>query len=107
MKRAQSMAQAAWSRPALRSWSCIGPRRRPSAAEINCNVAEDPLESSSSQRETSEPLLETFEETTTVIETSELSISSPHEIDEHKSEFTIDTEVEEDDDIMDPAKYQD
>lgn len=107
MKRAQSMAQAAWSRPALRSWSCIGPRRRPSAAEINCNVAEDPLESSSSQRETSEPLLETIEETTTVIETSELSVSSPHERDELKSEFTIDTEVEEDADIMDPAKYQD
>lgn len=33
MRRAQIMAQAAWSRPSLRlsSWSCMGPRRRPTA----------------------------------------------------------------------------
>lgn len=101
------MAQAAWSRPTLHSWSCIGPRRRAAAAEINCNVAEDPPESSSSQRETLEPLIETIEETTTVIENSELSVSSPHEIDEHTGEFAIHTQAVEDDDIMDPAKFQD
>lgn len=111
MKRAQSMAQAAWSRPTLRSWSCIGPRRRASPAEMNCNVTEDPSESSSAQRDTSEPLLTTIEETTTVIEHVELPVSSPDgrvgSSDEHTSEFTIDTEVEDVDDIMDPAKYQD
>lgn len=103
MKRAQSMAQAAWSRPTLRSWSCIGPRRR---AEMNCNVTEDPSESSSAQRDTSEPLLTSIEETTTVIEHVELPVSSPDgrvgSSDEHMSEFTIEA-----DDIMDPAKYQD
>lgn len=111
MKRAQSMAQAAWSRPTLRSWSCIGPRRRASPAEMNCNVTEDPSESSSAQRDTSEPLLTTIEETTTVIEHVELPVSSRDgrvgSSDEHTSEFTIDTEVEDVDDIMDPAKYQD
>lgn len=107
MKRAQSMAQAAWSRPALRSWSCIGPRRRGSAAEMNCNVTEDPAESSSAQIDTSEePLIETIEETTTLIENVELPISSPDGRDKHKISFTIDTEVE-DVDIMDPAKFQD
>lgn len=34
MRRAQSMAAAAWSRPSLdiSSWTCMGPRRRPTAA---------------------------------------------------------------------------
>ncbi|CAA0816167.1 Unknown protein [Striga hermonthica] len=37
MRRAQSMAQAAWSRPSLSlsSWSCMGPRRRPSAPQTD------------------------------------------------------------------------
>ncbi|XP_057797105.1 uncharacterized protein LOC131013107 [Salvia miltiorrhiza] len=108
MKRAQSMAQAAWSRPALRSWSCIGPRRRGSAAEMNCNVTEDPSESSSAPRDMSEEsLIETIEETTTIIENLDLPVSSPDRRDKHKIDFTVDTEVVEDDDIMDPAKFQD
>ncbi|KAD0819410.1 hypothetical protein E3N88_43661 [Mikania micrantha] len=34
MRRAQSMAQAAWSHPSIdiSSWSCMGPRRRPAVA---------------------------------------------------------------------------
>ncbi|KAH6758173.1 Mono-/di-acylglycerol lipase [Perilla frutescens var. frutescens] len=111
MKRAQSMAQAAWSRPTLRSWSCIGPRRRAATAEMNCNVTEDPSESLSAQRDTSEPLLDIIEETTTVIETAELPVSSPDgrvgSSDKQTSEFTIDAVAEDEDDIMDPAKYQD
>ncbi|KAI3727365.1 hypothetical protein L1987_67179 [Smallanthus sonchifolius] len=37
MRRAQSMAQAAWSRPSIdiSSWSCMGPRRRPAVASSN------------------------------------------------------------------------
>nr|XP_004235552.1 uncharacterized protein LOC101253572 [Solanum lycopersicum] len=37
MKRAQSMAQAALSRPAMQlsSWSCMGPRRRSTAIQVN------------------------------------------------------------------------
>lgn len=82
MKRAQSMAQAAWSKPSLRmsSWSCIGPRRRPSATQINHHVTEDSSEPSSVQLEKSQPLLTTTEERTstssTIIETLELPISS-------------------------------
>ncbi|KAL1559177.1 hypothetical protein AAHA92_09548 [Salvia divinorum] len=108
MKRAQSMAQAAWSRPALRSWSCIGPRRRVSAAEMSCNVTENPSESSVSQRDASEePLIEAIEETTSLVENLTLPVSSPDGRDKHKIDFTINTEVEDDDDIMDPAKFQD
>ncbi|KAG6418372.1 hypothetical protein SASPL_120575 [Salvia splendens] len=109
MKRAQSMAQAAWSRPALRSWSCIGPRRRVTAAEMSCNVTEDPSESSVSQRDVSEePLIETIEETTSLVENLTLPASSPDGRDKHKIiDFTINTEVEDYDDIMDPAKFED
>ncbi|KAK9066150.1 hypothetical protein SSX86_013471 [Deinandra increscens subsp. villosa] len=48
MRRAQTMAQAAWSRPSIdiSSWSCMGPRRRPMAARS------DSPESSSSKTET-------------------------------------------------------
>ncbi|KAI7735807.1 hypothetical protein M8C21_000569 [Ambrosia artemisiifolia] len=37
MRRAQSMAQAAWTRPSIgiSSWSCMGPRRRPVVASSN------------------------------------------------------------------------
>ncbi|KAJ0537210.1 putative fungal lipase-like domain, mono-/di-acylglycerol lipase, alpha/Beta hydrolase [Helianthus annuus] len=37
MRRAQSMAQAAWTRPSIdiASWSCMGPRRRPVVASSN------------------------------------------------------------------------
>ncbi|XP_076885006.1 uncharacterized protein LOC143534388 [Bidens hawaiensis] len=47
MRRAQSMAQAAWTRPSIdiSSWSCMGPRRRPVAGTSN------PQESSSSNAE--------------------------------------------------------
>ncbi|KAI3521354.1 hypothetical protein L1887_10817 [Cichorium endivia] len=55
MRRAQSMAQAAWSRPTLdiSSWSCMGPRRRPAAA-----TAMMPQEPPSSTIETTARALE-------------------------------------------------
>ncbi|CAJ2663368.1 unnamed protein product [Trifolium pratense] len=59
MKRAKSMAQAAWTRPNLNltSWSCIGPRRR---ATGHSNSKEDgcsPSSSASDNVESSEPLI--------------------------------------------------
>ncbi|KAI9160320.1 hypothetical protein LWI28_007067 [Acer negundo] len=54
MKRAQSMAQAAWTRP---SWSCIGPRHRAAAVRPNSKEEGDSPEYSSPKIETSEPLL--------------------------------------------------
>ncbi|PNX83823.1 Sn1-specific diacylglycerol lipase alpha [Trifolium pratense] len=59
MKRAKSMAQAAWTRPNLNltSWSCIGPRRR---ATGHSNSKEDgcsPSSSASDNAESSEPLI--------------------------------------------------
>ncbi|GAV61432.1 Lipase_3 domain-containing protein/Lipase3_N domain-containing protein [Cephalotus follicularis] len=59
MRRAQSMAQAAWTRPSLRlsNWSCIGPRHRATAARSNSKEEETFPESFSTTAETSEPLL--------------------------------------------------
>ncbi|XVE88611.1 hypothetical protein DITRI_Ditri19aG0083200 [Diplodiscus trichospermus] len=59
MRRAQTMAQAAWTRPAvnLSSWSCIGPRHRRTAAQSNSKEEGSSQESSPNKAETSEPLL--------------------------------------------------
>ncbi|KDP40681.1 hypothetical protein JCGZ_24680 [Jatropha curcas] len=76
MKRAQSMAQAAWTtRPALHlsSWSCIGPRHR--GTSVRSNSADGSSPTSSSREETSGPLLSP-KNTTTVIETLEVPVSS-------------------------------
>lgn len=74
------MAQAAWSRPSLRlsSWSCMGPRRRLTAAHSFSKEEGSALESSSPRTETSEPFLtHTLETTTSMVEeTTEVPISS-------------------------------
>ncbi|PPS17652.1 hypothetical protein GOBAR_AA02926 [Gossypium barbadense] len=59
MRRAQSMAHAAWKRPTinLSSWSCIGPRHRGTAARSNSEEEGNTLESSPNKAEMSEPLL--------------------------------------------------
>ncbi|XP_075479813.1 uncharacterized protein LOC142520636 [Primulina tabacum] len=71
MKRAQSMAQAALTRPGLNmsSWSCIGPRQR---SRTNCSVRAETPESSSTQRGTLDPFQTTVEETVVVTNTKEL-----------------------------------
>lgn len=80
MRRAQSMAQAAWSRPSLQlsSWSCMGPRRRLTAAHSFSKEEGSALESSSPRTETSEPFLtHTLETTTSMVEeTTEVPIPS-------------------------------
>lgn len=70
MKRAHSMAQAALSRPALQlsSWSCIGPRRRSTAVQVNSE--EQQTSCATSSIENSETFLLESEQTrsTTVME---------------------------------------
>ncbi|XP_027335153.1 uncharacterized protein LOC113849440 isoform X2 [Abrus precatorius] len=60
MKRAKSMAQAAWTRPTLNlsSWSCMGPRRRPMADHSNSkDEGSSSASPASTNVESSEPLL--------------------------------------------------
>ncbi|XWS20055.1 hypothetical protein CRYUN_Cryun31cG0068600 [Craigia yunnanensis] len=80
MRRAQSMAQAAWTRPAinLSSWTCIGPRHRGSAAQSNSKEEGSSQEYSPNKAETSEPLLTLPQgnSSSSTIETIELPASS-------------------------------
>lgn len=107
MKRAQSMAQAAWRRPSLRmsSWSCMGPRQRTTIALSN---SKEKSPGSATKTETSEALLDSSERTTTTttIETIELPESSAgtigwtSEIECSYSDEIV-PDVDEDDDVSD------
>ncbi|GAU32998.1 hypothetical protein TSUD_358650 [Trifolium subterraneum] len=59
MKRAKSMAQAAWTRPNLNltSWSCIGPRRRATGHSNSKDDGCSPSSSASDNAECSDPLI--------------------------------------------------
>nr|POE64569.1 sn1-specific diacylglycerol lipase alpha [Quercus suber] len=100
MKRAQSMAQAAWTRPALgvSSWSCMGPRRRATAAHTK--EEESSLESSAANAETSEHLLSSPNKTatTTVIEgpdaNGDADVNDVEDLISHNSHEDRMTEVE-------------
>lgn len=72
MRRAQSMAQAAWS-PALHlsSWSCMGPRHRRSSSKDEGVSSE-----SSCKTETCEPLISSPKKATTLIGDMQLPVSS-------------------------------
>lgn len=80
MRRAQSMAQAAWTRPGinLSSWSCIGPRHRGTAARSNSKEEVRSQESSTNKADTSEPLLTSPQRNSsaTTIETIDYHASS-------------------------------
>ncbi|KAK4788642.1 hypothetical protein SAY86_019961 [Trapa natans] len=77
MKRAQSMAHAALTRPAmhLSSLSCIGPRRRAKASSSKVNEVDDSLELEN-MIETPKPLIACHRRTTSIAEAVELPVSS-------------------------------
>ncbi|KAM0031926.1 putative fungal lipase-like domain, mono-/di-acylglycerol lipase, alpha/Beta hydrolase [Helianthus debilis subsp. tardiflorus] len=92
MKRAQSMAQAAWTRPSIdiASWSCMGPRRRPVVASANSP------ESSSSNNATESistalefPVSSSSDEATTAWHSDEANadVASTHE--DRMTEFEL------------------
>ncbi|XP_018732155.2 uncharacterized protein LOC104450976 isoform X1 [Eucalyptus grandis] len=76
MKRAQSMAQAAWTRPSLRlsSWSCMGPRHRATTSRSSFKE-ESNLECSSSETANGEALL-SYQRKATGMGTVEFPVSS-------------------------------
>ncbi|KAB2611131.1 hypothetical protein D8674_019163 [Pyrus ussuriensis x Pyrus communis] len=80
VRRAQSMAQAAWTRPSLglSSWSCMAPRHRASVALSNSNDEGSYAGSSGGSTETSDPLFTPPKRITSsaAIETIDLPVSS-------------------------------
>jgi hypothetical protein len=69
MRRARSVAQAAWTRPALQlsSWTCIGPRRRNNASSTSTFTSEESKTSTSGGSESASLLTETTVETTEIV----------------------------------------
>ncbi|KAL2336419.1 hypothetical protein Fmac_010865 [Flemingia macrophylla] len=117
MKRAKSMAQAAWARPNLNlsSWSCMGPRRRVLSGHSNSkDRGISPTSSTSSVVESSEPLLGS---PTKVINAKNMNLPVSSSIEEWSSEIECgngsgpDAEVHVDHDdienMMDHDRYED
>ena len=116
MRRAQSMAQAAWVRPSLlSSWSCMGPRHRVTAVS---NAQAGDSSEPSSRIESSEPLLTSPTSAQTSIGSTELPISSLEGL-EWSSEIECscsdemgphshgDACLDEDEDIMAQDRHED
>ncbi|XP_062221790.1 uncharacterized protein LOC133921080 [Phragmites australis] len=106
MRRACSVAQAAWTRPALQlsSWTCIGPRRRNNASSTSTVTSEETRISSGGSESTS-LLTETTVETTEIVASE--TIQCPSE--EVQSSVAVaadavgmlDDKVDSDEDIVD------
>ncbi|TKY64248.1 Sn1-specific diacylglycerol lipase alpha [Spatholobus suberectus] len=117
MKRAKSMAQAAWTRPNLNlsSWSCMGPRRRALSAHSNSkDGGSSPTSSASTDVESSNPLLGS---PTKAINAKNMNLPVSSSIEEWSSEIECgngsspDAEMDVDHDdvenMMDHDRYED
>lgn len=110
------MAQAAWARPNLNlsSWSCMGPRRRAMSAHYSRDGGNSPTSSSSTNIESSDPLLGS---PTKAINAKNMNLPVSSSIEEWSSEIecgngsSSDTEVDVDHDdslnMMDRDRYED
>ncbi|KAL3528573.1 hypothetical protein ACH5RR_007895 [Cinchona calisaya] len=114
MKRAQSMAQAALSRPAigLPSWSCMGPRRRASNKQVSTDGGDESLESSGIRGETFEPFLATSEVSTSSIDSSDVPVSSGGMVwssvrSSSEIRCGVDADLDEGEDVLDHDRHQD
>lgn len=117
MKRAETMARAAWSRPSieLSSWSCMGPRRRTTTSRTCSNVGEYSLESSSGKSKTFEPVILSPLKSITTSEAIELPVSSEAAVWSSQVEcsssnelgLNFETDVDYSDDLVGPGKLED
>lgn len=114
MRRAQTMARAAWSHPSieLSSWSCMGPRRRPTTTRTRSNVGEYSLESSSGKSETFEPLVISSKKSIAAIElpvSSEATVwSSQVECSSSNEQgLNCENDVDYSDDLVGPGTLED
>lgn len=81
MRRARSVAQAAWTRPALPSWACIGPRRRNTTSSTSTVTSEEITASTTSGGSESTSLLtETTVETTQIITSETTQYAASEEV---------------------------
>ncbi|XP_057455055.1 uncharacterized protein LOC130746444 isoform X2 [Lotus japonicus] len=116
MKRAKSMAQAAWTRPNLNlsSWSCIGPRRRAMAAHSNSRDEGSSPTSASDTMESSDTLLCSPKKGINA-KSMNLPVSSSVEewsseiecADESSPDDEVDVDLDDGENLMDRDRYAD
>jgi hypothetical protein len=107
MRRARSVAQAAWTRPALQlsSWTCIGPRRR-NVSSTSTATSEEIRTSTSGESESSLLLTETTVETSETVASEAIQCTASEDV--HNSVAVavdalslVDDKVDCDEDIID------
>uniref|UniRef100_A0A0E0K5Y8 Fungal lipase-like domain-containing protein n=1 Tax=Oryza punctata TaxID=4537 RepID=A0A0E0K5Y8_ORYPU len=78
MRRARSVAQAAWTRPALQlsSWTCIGPRRRTNTVSTSTVTSEEIRKTTNDGSESTSLLTETTE----IVKTETMQFASSEEV---------------------------
>uniref|UniRef100_A0A0D9VLU1 Fungal lipase-like domain-containing protein n=1 Tax=Leersia perrieri TaxID=77586 RepID=A0A0D9VLU1_9ORYZ len=82
MRRARSVAQAAWTRPALQlsSWTCIGPRRRTNTVSTSTVTTEEIRTSTNGSSESTSLLTEDTVETTQIVQTETMQFAASEEV---------------------------
>ncbi|KAJ1281315.1 hypothetical protein BS78_04G296800 [Paspalum vaginatum] len=81
MRRARSVAQAAWTRPSLQlsSWTCIGPRRRNNVSSTSTVISEEIRTSTSDESESTSLMTETTVETSETVASEAIQCPAPEE----------------------------
>ncbi|KAG2654472.1 hypothetical protein PVAP13_1NG524200 [Panicum virgatum] len=108
MRRARSVAQAAWTRPALQlsSWTCIGPRRRNNVSSTSTVTSEEIRTSSGGGLESTSLLTETTVEASEMVASGAIECTASEEVQSSVAVAVdaiglVDDKVDSDDDIVD------
>ena len=108
MRRARSVAQAAWTRPALQlsSWTCIGPRRRNNVSSASTVTSEEIRASSSGGLESTSMLTKTTVEASETVASEAIECTASEEVQSSVAVAVdaiglVDDKVDSDDNIVD------
>jgi len=108
MRRARSVAQAAWTRPALQlsSWTCIGPRRRNNVSSASTVTSEEIRTSSGGGLESTSMLTKTTVEASETVASEAIECTASEEVQSSVAVAVdaiglVDDKVDSDDDIVD------
>jgi hypothetical protein len=108
MRRARSVAQAAWTRPALQlsSWTCIGPRRRNNVSSTSTVTSEEIRTSTSGGLESTSLLTETTVKASETVASEAIQCTASEDIQSSVAVAVdaiglVDDKVDSDDDIVD------
>jgi len=108
MRRARSVAQAAWTRPALQlsSWTCIGPRRRNNVSSASTVTSEEIRTSSGGGLESTSMLTKTTVEASETVASEAIECTASEEVQSSVAVAVdaiglVDDKVDSDDNIVD------